>query len=59
MEETLDGIVTDIKTEPLNAPAPMEVTLGGIVMEVNLVQPLNAASPMEVTVEGIAYELPV
>ena len=38
---------------PLNALLPMEVTLEGIVTEVNPLQPLNAESPIVVTLEGI------
>lgn len=40
-----------------NAPAPMEVTLLGMVTDDNLVQYLNARVPMVVTVLGMAMEL--
>jgi hypothetical protein len=39
-----------------NAPAPMEVTLDGIVTEVKP-EPWNASVPMEVTLDGIVTEV--
>jgi hypothetical protein len=39
-----------------NAPAPIDVTLAGMVMEVSAV-PLNAWNPIDVTLAGMVMEV--
>jgi len=44
---------TDMFVHPENAPAPILITLEGIVTCVNATHSENAQSPMFVTLEGI------
>ena len=49
----INGRVTFVGLVPLNAPAPIIVTLLGIIILVIVLQPLNAFAPMLVTPFGI------
>jgi hypothetical protein len=46
-------LITEVKPEFINAESPIEVTLAGIVTEVNPVQFRNALLPMVVTLSPI------
>jgi hypothetical protein len=51
-----EGMVTDVKLlQYMNAELPMELTVSGMIIEVNAVQE-NAINPIEVTEGGITTE---